>query len=230
MNALVKLSAADIHLKQGNLVRLEKCVSGVLGKHPVYRRLALATEPAFAKLDSNRPLQQELHYQIRAYGEIRYQELAHSGLDYCSYNGRSFGLLDLNTAGDLEAYKAAEEAMTKLAVGEHRRIFLGTWGVTTPNEVASLPPYLYSALLTRMVKIAHDPGLSRTSAIELANAPFDRIKPNEDGSQTFVVSLSQLEKEDEMFTLGIGTITIEPGKGEKANFWDRFLAWLKRGG
>jgi hypothetical protein len=230
MMTLVKPTAAQVQLKQGSLVRLGKCVSGVLGQHPLYRRLALATEPALEKLAADRPLQLELQAQIKATGEVRYKCLSGAGFDYYSYNGSSFGLLDPKTANDRETYAAAEDAMLELGPGEHRRIFLGTWGVSAPAGVANMPTHLYSALITRMAKIARDPTFSRTSAIELADAPFDQIKPNDDGSQIFVVSLPQLEKERGMFKLEIGTIRIETENGKKSDLLSRFWAWLKREG
>jgi len=231
-----KTSAVAFHLQQGNLVRLGKCVSGVLGKHPLYRHLALATEPALEKLEREQALRDQLTQALFKHGQIDFPRLSQAGFDHFSYSGRSFGILRLKPAIDFGYsedcdYVTAENMMMKLEPGEHRLIFLGTWGVSAPPAVTNLPTHLYSALIARMARVAQDPTFSRTSALELSRFGLDQIKTNTDRTQTYVVSLAQLEKESLGGRLEMGSVRIELGNGPKptppAKPLARFLAWLR---
>lgn len=236
MLTLVKPTAVQVQVKRGNLVRLGKCVSGVLGQDPLYRHLALATEPALEKLERDQVLRQGLLDGLAEKGQIEFPLLTRAGFENFSYNGRSFGIfrakppIDFGFTEDRD-YVTAENMMMGPESGEHRLIFLGSWGVSAPPAIASLPTHLYSALIARMARVAQDPTFSRTSKLELTQAPLDQIKLNNDRTQTYVVSLPQLEKESVFGRLEIGGVKIELGSGTRitppARGWDRFFAWLK---
>ena len=215
---------------QRKIVPFKKCYSGLLGNDPLYRYMALATGPAFAAFDGHTPLKEALQSDLAASGQLNFRHFEEKwppAFRYFRYqHNRTFGIHLLDSQREQDDYDEAEKALESSFKGIHRRLFLGMLGVAAPAEVDDLKSHLYSAMIRRIATIGRDPSVSKTRAVRLADAPFDQIETAEDGSQTIVFSMGQLEQERDMFTLEVETVT--ESSSWILSFWKRIRSFFRR--
>ena len=185
------------------LVRVVKCYSGLLGPEgSKYRRIAIATPRAIEVFDQHPAVQNAVISPGRA--DIHFmQALYENGLEIQTYHSIyqereliHVGMLITRPANYQEEYAMYSEArkmLSSLEEGIHRRVFFKTKGVETTEELADLPPNLYSALLAK-IKTQYDPEMRNIGHISVADSPLDWIGTLPDGAKMIVFSRSMLAR------------------------------------
>lgn len=185
------------------LVQIAKCYSGLLGPAgSKYSRIAIATRRAIKVFDQHPPVQNALRDPGRADNNFMCI-LAETGLEIQPYRSIyqerelvNVGMLlnqPENHQEEFAMYNEARKMLRSLEQGVHRRIFFKTKGVETTEELADLPPNLYSALLAK-IKTQYDPEMRNIGHISVADGPLDWIGTLPDGAKMIVFSRSMLAR------------------------------------
>ena len=170
---------------------------GVFAHPGLAQRLALATRPAWKKLNhpDNRPRLQEFERDVQN-GRIESLRLHRLGLVPRFYQGRSkdwvtFGIrLFSDNDSEVRAYNEAENLVYSPAAGTGRRIFFGIQGI----EVQGLDILLrlsedhYRVLIGLLVeREGNDPTFSRISTVRLDNrVSLGEMPGTQDGKSLWI--------------------------------------------
>lgn len=229
LSAIRQTRVVQKAIGQRIIVPHNNCYSGLLGKDPLYRRMALATGPAFAALDQNATLKEALLNSFAHAGKIDLSPLvAATKFSPCSYADKTFGIYLSGQPGEEADFAEAERALSSLWEGIHRKLFFGTWGMAAPPEIDTLEPHRYAALIRKIAAVGKDPTFSKTGAVRLKDIPFDVIVTEADGSQTLELSRAGLDTQDNMFEFVINE-NPPPQKNEiRPNWLDRIKSLFRR--
>lgn len=190
-----------ISLVRTKIVKIGDCVSGTLSspRDPVKRRIALATESAWQKLDQPElydSFQQDLRRKFFNSDTISERTFQNFGfLSHVFENGKgleSYGILQ-PTAVELKSFAEAYELFKSVGPGQHRLGYLGLLGVSGDNEITELPDNLYCALLGKMAAFdAPDyPTIISVGINDQSMKDFQQLYPG--GTKRVVFSRSGLE-------------------------------------
>lgn len=190
-----------ISLVRTKIVKIGDCVSGTLSspRDPVKRRIALATETAWQKLDLPElydSFQQDLQRKLFNSDTISERTFQRFGfLSHVFENGKgleSYGILQ-PTVSELRSFTGAYELFKSVGPGRHRLGYLGLLGVSGDDEIAELPDNLYCSLLGKMAEYdaPNYPTIISVGINNQSKKDFTQLYPG--GTKRIVFSRSGLE-------------------------------------
>jgi hypothetical protein len=184
---------------RAGLVEVAGCFSGVLGKHPTYRRVFLATPRAMEAVRASLALRRTIR-DFRNTDVLKAEIFKGMGICPECFSDReklmTIGLHAASPAEDRQLLDHAKEKLPNPERGIHRLILFRMMGINISEEAADLPPNHYAYLQAHLWQV--DPSWGSIEQILLKErGAHDFSKAPE----TITFSRSHFERDSKLFGL-----------------------------